>query len=192
MASTASIRVVKQFTYRDVVRTFSNRYHFDNSAPSDQTKWGTFSDAVVNAEKAIYEDLASGGAKIVATVGYAAGSEVPVYNKTYTTDGTATLSSGVPAPGDCAALIRYGTSARSSKNHPIYLFNYYHAVFLAPGAGTQDRVLSAQVTAMGTYASAWITGFSDGTTTHHRASPNGPLATGQLVETYIHHRDLPR
>lgn len=192
MATTASLRVVKEFVYRGSVKQFSNRYHFTDNAPSDNTKWTTFSDAIVNAEKPIYMPYASGGAKIVEAVGYDAGSEVPVFTKTYSTDGTAAFAPYYFTPGDVAALLRYSTSGRSAKNHPIYLFNYYHAVGYAGTNATKDTLLAAQKTAMGTYAAAWITGFSDGTTTHHRAGPNGDVATGYLISDNLTHRDFPR
>jgi hypothetical protein len=191
VATEPSIRVIKQFNYRGVVKTFSNRYHFQGGTPPDSTHWTTLSDAIVTAEKAIYAALTSGGAKIVATVGYAGGSEIPVFNKTYATDGTMAAGTGLVVTGDTAALIRYSTSDRSSKNHPIYLFNYYHGVYAAPGGITADTLYTTQRTAMQTYASSWVTGFSDGSTTVVRSRPNGGLATGSLVETLLTHRDLP-
>jgi hypothetical protein len=192
VATTASIRVVKNFHYRGTTRTFSNRYHFTGGTPADSAHWTTLSDAIVTAEKACFPSLANQGAQIIESVGYAAGSEVPVFTKTYATDGTLALGAVVPCTGDSAALVRYATAARSSKNHPIYLFNYYHACFVSSGAGSQDILWATQGTALGTYATAWITGFSDGTNTLKRASPNGSVATGMLVETMVTHRDLPR
>lgn len=187
MASTPSIKVTKQFTYRGVTRQWSNRYHFNGGTPADSAHWTTLSDAVVTAEKAIHIPPVT----IVKTTGYAAGSEVPVFTKTYSTAGTATSASGSPIPGDCAALIRYSTAARTSKNHPIYLFNYYHGVMVA--VGSQDTLLASQAAAMATYAGVWIgAGFSDGTTSYNRAGPNGATATGVLVEALVTHRDLPR
>jgi hypothetical protein len=186
MAATPSIRVVKQFTYRGVLRTFSNRYHFNGGTPADGTHWTTFSDAVVTAEKAIFPASVT----IVETLGYAAGSEVPVFTKTYSTAGTWTTS-GVTTPGDVAALLRYSTTARSTKNHPIYLFNYYHG-FNSQGGSAQDLLVATQKAALSTYAGSWISGFSDGTNTLVRAGPNGATATGHLEEQYLTHRDLPR
>ena len=183
--------MVKQFVFRGVDRTFSNRYHFSGSAPSDSTHWTTLSDAIVTAEKAIYQSYSAGGVKIVETFGYAAGSEVPVFSKTYTTDGTLAVSAAVQAPGDCAVLVRYSTAARTSKNHPLYLFNYYHGVMVQNSNGAPDTVWSSQRTAIGTYASSWVTGFSDGSSSHHRTGPNGDDATGSLVESLVTHRDLP-
>lgn len=135
--------------------------------------------------------LASGGAKIIETIGYAAGSEVPVFTKIYTTDGTASFAGFSPAPSDTAALIRYSTPDRSSKNHPVYCFNYYHAVSTTGGFANADILLAVQATAMQTYGNAWITGFSDGTTTFHRSRPTGDLCTAALVKPNVTHRDLP-
>lgn len=129
---------------------------------------------------------------IVQAVGYAAGSEVPVFTKTYSTAVTGAFANAGGTPGDVAALVRYSTADRSSKNHPVYLFSYYHAALYETG-GPYDTMNAAQRSAMATYAAAWITGFSDGAATHHRCRPNSTsLATGALVETLLTHRDLPR
>lgn len=134
----------------------------------------------------------SGGGKIVETFGYAAGSEVPVFSKTYSTDGSCAVSGSV-APGDVAALVRYSTAARSSKNHPIYGFSYYHGVTFGGGAGSQDTLSSQLVTALGIYANKWVSvGFSDGANTMKRSTASGHDATGYVVETLLTHRDLPR
>jgi hypothetical protein len=55
-----------------------------------------------------------------------------------------------------------------------------------------DKPIAAQRTAIGTYASSWITGFSDGgSVTAVRSTPAGHTATGYLAEEYITHRDFP-
>jgi len=168
---------------------FSNRYYLDGGTPADSAHWTTLSDAVVTAEKAIYPS--SGFTlTITGTTGFAAGSDVPVFTKAYTTAGTLAIGSFMATPGDCAALVRYATSARTSKNHPIYLFNYYHGV-LHQSALSADLVASTQLTAYQTYAAAWVAGFSDGTNTLKRTGPNGHLALGYTVSTMVHHRDFP-
>jgi len=146
----------------------------------------------VTAEKAIYQPFANVGATIIATVGYAGGSEVPVFNKTYSTDGTLGFTAGRPVPGDTAAVIRYTTPDRSTKNHPVYCFNYYHSVQSSTLATGGDDIQPIALTALGTYSANWISGFSDGTTTVHRSRPTGDLCTGYIVKPLLSHRDLPR
>ena len=189
MATAASIKIVKNSVYKGGAREWSNRYHFDGGAPADNTKWTTLADAVTAAEKLCFTGSPS-GAQIILAVGYDAGSEVPVFQKTYTLWGTGGDGGNPHAPGDAALLVRYATNSRTSKNHPLYLFNYYHNV-ITNGVTSQDYPYTTQKTAFQTYAAAWITGFSDGSVTHHRCGPNGDLATGALVGTYVTHRDFP-
>lgn len=191
MSTVASLKVIKSTPFLGGTQLWSNRYHFSGGTPADSAHWTTLSDAVVTAEKAIYA-ASPVTTQIVKTIGYASGSEVPVFQKTYATNGTLAPGGTIPAaPGDAALLIRYATAARTSKNHPLYLFNYHHGVY-TNGVSSQDYPWTTQKTAFSTYATAWIAGFSDGTNTLRRAGPNGDLATGQLVGTYITHRDFPR
>jgi hypothetical protein len=188
MATVASIRVVKQITFKGGLRHYSNRYAFTGGTPADSAHWTTLSDAIVTAEKAIHYNNNT----ILQTVGYAAGSDVPVFSKNYTTVGTLTAgATNQFAPGEVAALVRWSTSARSSKNHPIYCFSYYHGVLTLVLATVVDKLEANQKTAMGTYATAWVTGFSDGVNTYVRATPSGHTATGSVVEQFVTHRDFP-
>jgi hypothetical protein len=140
----------------------------------------------------LYATPAAGGATIVQAVGYAGGSEIPVFNKTYSTAGTGAFTSWSPNPGDCCALLRFSTADRSSKNHPIYCFNYYHASGSVAGAGNQDTLHAQQLSSINFYAGQWNSGMSDGANTYKRSRPNGNTCTGALVEPLITHRDLPR
>lgn len=189
MAIDPSIKVEKTFSYRGATRVFSNRYYFDNLKPADNTKWTTFCDAVVAAEKLIWNSTS--GVTITNVLGYDAGSDVPVFSKAYSQAGTSTFANWVSVAGDSVALVRYATAQRSTKNHPIYLYNYYHGVGSSTTLTIGDTLNAAQRTAMQTYAAAWVSGFSDGAVTHHRCGPNGHTATGYTVDQWIRHRDFP-
>lgn len=165
---------------------WSNRYYLNNTSIDTQAHFNTLSDAIVTAEKAVY----ASGMTIVQTAYYAPGSDVAVWTRTYSTVGTCVPTSQ-KSPGDCAALVRYSTAARTSKNHPLYLFNYYHGVYNQAGASS-DLVDTVQLAALGTYANAWVSGFSDGVTTYKRAGPRGAVAVGYVAETMVTHRDFPR
>lgn len=174
--------------FKGGTRTYANRYHFNGGTPADATHWHTLMDAVTAAEKLILTPTST----ITQAVGYAAGSDVPVASKAYSLAGTVTSAAGaVGTQGEAAALARWGTNARSTKNHPIYCFNYYHNTYMDPSGGNGDKLDSHVVTAMNTYGAAWITGFSDGTITAVRASPAGHAATGYLTEEWLTHRDFP-
>jgi len=181
------VRIVKNILFNEVLRTWSNRYHFAGGTPPDDGHWHTLFDNIVAAEKLVM----TANCNIIAAFGYAAGSDVPVSSKTYTQPGLYAGGS-FPQASDVAALVRYSTAERTAKNHPVYLFNYYHDAFASSNGSGRDVLLPAQNTLLTTYGSAWISGFSDGTTTYNRAGPRGAAATGVVVEKYLTHRDFPR
>lgn len=185
-ATQASIKVVKTFTYLGVPRTWSNRYYLDHTSIDTQAHFNTLADNVVNAEKLALMPQVT----ITEVLYYAPGSDVAVWTRSYSTAGTATAT-GNRAPGDVAMMIRYTTTQRSAKNHPIYLFNYYHGIDIQ-ASPNQDKPTAAHSGVLGTYANSWVTGFSDGVNTYKRAGPRGAVAQGYEVPVYVTHRDFPR
>lgn len=186
MMAVPSVRIVKSIPFKGGSRLYSNRYHFTGGTPADDTHWHTLFDNIVNAEKAIH----LGTTTIVEAFGYAAGSDVPVSNKVYSTAGTKALT-GQVTPGECAALVRWSTAARSTKNHPIYAMSYFHSTETSPTSTFWDFLTTSVKTALSTYATAWVSGFSDGTNTYVRATQGGHTVTGSVVEEFITHRDFP-
>lgn len=185
MAATPSVKVIKTILFRGATRQWSNRYHFNGGTPADVAHWNTLFDAITTAEKAIFPSTIS----IVSAVGYAAGSDVPVATKTYSLAGTLGALSTTRSAPEVAGLLRYATTARTAKNHPVYLFNYFHGVY--PSSSDITKLDATQSAAIASYASSWISGFSDGTTSYVRAGPKGATATGSLVEVYLTHRNFP-
>jgi hypothetical protein len=186
MSDTASLKVVKTVLWKGQTRQWSNRYHFGPDTPATQTEWQHLSDAVVAAEKLCLEIHL----QIIGTTCYMPGSDLPLFSFTYATNGTYDGTGGQRTPAECAALIRYTTDVRSTKNHPIYLNNYYHAP-QAESAALPDTVKANQKTAYETYATAWINGFVADGKTYARRGPRGASALTRLCKPYITHRDFP-
>lgn len=188
-----SVVITKSFTYRGGTRQWGNRYHFEGDLPANDAAMETFVDNITASEKSIIE-VAN---HIVEAVVYDSSTAtstnphgVAVYSKTYTLPGTFTeTGSGEQAPGDCAAFLRYSTPARSSKNHPVYLSNWYHDAWR--DSSDRDLLAADWRDAILAYGNDWITGFSDGTETHERCGPRGAVATSCEVDQWVRHRDFP-
>jgi len=143
-SSVPSVRVIKRFPFKGGTKVWSNRYYFTGGTPSSGANWDALMDAITNIEKAMHKDSVI----IQEAVAYEAGTDIPVRSKSYTLLGTC-AAAGNYTPGECVALARFSTAARSSKNHPVYCFSYWHGVLSSATAGQQDLVASAHKTAYG-------------------------------------------
>lgn len=179
------MKITKSLSWRGSARLWTNQYHLTNGAPTTTGQWNALFDAIVAAEKTCLFPTTT----IVQADGYPASSAIPAATKTYTTVGTLT-SAGYIQERQVAALVRYVTAAKTKRNHPIYLFNYYHGI--SATADTTGEVYSTVLSALNAYATSWLAGFSDGVTTHARAGPNGAAAVSGACQLYLTHRDFPR
>lgn len=180
-----SLKIVKTTPWRDqAAHRWSTRYHFNGGVPANGTQWEALRTAVVNVEKFLYMN----STHIVEAVGYEAGSDVPVFSWT----GSVAGGNGVSeeqALGEAVGLLRYGTTARTLKNHPIYLFNYFHGQ--RENDADHQKLSDECITRLNTFAADWISGFSDGTHTLTRCGPNGASATGYVVDPYLRIHTFP-
>lgn len=178
-----SVRVIKEFSFRGATQQFSNRYYFTGGTPSSDANWHTFFDQVKDYEKLCINAAVS----IIEIHGYVAPSDVAVASKAYTQAGS--LSSGTDVPGECAALLRHGTSKLSSRNHPVYVFSYFHKCHR--DSSDADTLDATTKTALETYGGHWLSGITAGGITAVRSTPDGVAVNGTHVATFLTHRDFP-
>jgi hypothetical protein len=191
MAATPSLLVSYEFPGALASGVCTNRFHFSGGTPASDSAWHTLMDAVVTAMKATLTDYC----EITSVKGYTASSDIAASEKAYTTTGTYSSSGKVFAPGEIAMLLRWETAAKSSKGHPVYLFNYIHGVLLSSGSAAGAQQLDAGLVAAGAaFAQTWWnSGFSDGTNTYYRAGPNGATAVSRTVNNTVRrHKLTPR
>lgn len=171
-------------TYRGETRNWSNRYFF-NTDFTTQAHFNNLADLLVTNEK----QIVSAATTFQECIGYEPGSEVPVYTRTASGVGSVSVPTDYPAPGDAAIQVRFSTTQRSTKNHPIYLFKWYHDAYRY-GSGSRDDLSHSQKSAVEAWAAALVTGLSLDSNVYKLCGPYGAVAQGYLVNSQIKHRDF--
>lgn len=186
-ATRVGVKVEFTFTWRGVTKQWGQLYHFDGPTTwASQGQFDTFCTALWNSMK-VYIPARNTCTTMTA---YNAGSFLPVFTHSISAAGTYTDTSNPQAPGEACMLMRFLTDARSTKNHPIYLYKWFHG--MQTNGSTAPDVLRAGIasTAAGG-VSDLIAGFSDGTNTRKYCGPRGAVAQTGTVESDLHMREFP-
>lgn len=187
MATEASIKWRFSSSYKGGTKVWSTTFHLTGGDWQDQAHFNTFADNM----KAYLVTLITDRCTMIDATGYNGGSDLPVFTKSYNVACTQATSPNWQSPLEQCILLRFTTTQRSTKNHPIYLFNYIHAVYPA-GASSPETPNSALKSTWDSRCATFIAGITDGSLTRKRCGPRGAVAQTGAAETYLVHRDFPR
>lgn len=182
----AGVKIVFQTPYRSGTKEWSQLWHFTGGSWQDSAHFV----ALYNALKAQLQGLLPSRTTFVEAVGYNPGSFVPVFTHTDGANGSSSVA-GVPfAPLEAAMLARFSTTQRSTKNHPIYLYKWFHGIWTA-GTTTPDQPPAGAISNMNSNLTTILAGLSDGTLTRDYCGPRGAVAQSRLVLPDLHMREFP-
>lgn len=182
----AGIKFEYSFSWRGNTRTWSQLYHLTQGSWQDQTHFNAASDALWNIIKVV----TCARVTLVSTVGYNPGSFLPVYSKSYGAAGTYTDTANPQAAGEMCMLWRFTTTQRTTKNHPIYLFKWFHGT-QSEGATSPDTLRAGIYSTAGGQITSLVAGVSDGTLTRKYCGPFGAVAQAGTCNTLLHAREFP-
>lgn len=185
-ATRVGVKLTFSSPYRGGTKHWSQLWHFTGPDWASSAQFNTLVDALV----AQLQGLISSETSIISATGYNSGSSLPVYTYTHTWTGTSTATNSTKMPLEGCALIKFTTTQRSSKNHPIYLFKWLHAVYAA-GASTPETLLTGLRSNILSNMSTVLAGLSDGTNTRQYCGPFGAVAQTRDVNTSVHMREFP-
>jgi hypothetical protein len=180
-----SVRVVRTSPYKGGTRTWGNRFFLTGGNFTS----GQFA-AIAAWMRLHMKQFLLTTSSITEVVGYDIGSDVPVYTDSTVTAGIYAASTLPVMPLEVAALARFSTTQRSTKNHPIYLYKYFHAAQNDGGADAEKLRAGMKSTIEGEMANL-VAGFSDGSGTRILCDSRGAVAQGYVVKAELTHRDFP-
>lgn len=172
--------------YRGGTKAWSQLWHFTGP---DWASAGQFT-SLRTALLAQLTGLLPSDTHAVSATGYNPGSSVPVFSDSFSTAGSSSASGGVVTPLEACALVKFTTTQRSTKNHPIYLMKWIRAV-RAGGSGAAETLDSGLKSNISSNMTTILAGLSDGTNTRQYCGPFGAVAQTRVVEDYVHMREFP-
>lgn len=182
----AGIKLTFSFSYQGNTKVWSQLWHFTGGSWQDQTHFNALSDALWNQVKTVTCSRVT----LVSSTGYNPGSFLPVYTKSYSAAGTYTDTSNPQAHGEACMLWRFTTDQRSTKNHPIYLYKWFHGT-QSDGSTSPDTLRAGIHSSAAPPIAAILAGLSDGTLTRIYAGPRGAVAQSGTCNTLLHVREFP-
>jgi hypothetical protein len=192
MADSEAISLLCKYTipFEDGTTQTSNRFYLTTpsgpQSPANDGQWDTlainFSDDFLG--------ILGPWATLDQIVGYDIGDDVGVKVYDYGSAGTHNPTPSRPAlPAQCCSLMKWTTDERTSRNHPIYLWNYVHAQgYYEPDpekVAAQDALhdFGEKLTLSGS-------GFSDGVHTWHKCSRKADPAIDFMPNFDVHYHEL--
>lgn len=182
----AGLKTEYTFSWRGNTKTFSQLWHFTQGSWQDQTHFNAASDALWN----LIKQNTCARVTLASTVGYNPGSFLPVFSKSYGAAGTYTDTSNPQAQGEACMLWRFTTTQRTTKNHPIYLYKWFHGT-QTDGATSPDTLRTGIASTAASVITALLSGISDGTLTRMYCGPFGAVAQAGTVNPKLHIREFP-
>ncbi len=180
------MKITYSFSWRSGTRTWSQLWHWNGPSWASQAQFDTFTTNFWN-------DIKTGiPARVtaVSTTAYNAGSFLPVYTHSLAAAGTYTDTTNPQAPGEACMLWRFTTDARTTKNHPIYLFKWFHGM-QTDGLTAPDTLRAGIQSTNASHLATILAGISDGTNTRFYTGPFGAVAQTGTVNTLLHMREFP-
>lgn len=180
-----SIRVIRQSPYKGGTRQWSQRYFFTGSNFTS----GQFAALYANLWP-LLRNITLDESQIVEAIQYDIGSDVPVATDSTIHAGTYPSTGDPIMPLEVCALWRLTTAHRTSKNHPIYGFKYFHNV-QSNGGSDHESLRSGWASTAASEMNAILAGLSDGSTTRQWCDARGAVFQGGTVQPELTHRDFP-
>lgn len=182
------MRIGFAIPYRGGTKDWSTRFHL-SAEPPDTSHWH-------NLFEAMWADLKAGirgDVQLMYATGYTNDTTPYVWREEF--DGTfGTLTPAAPEQAAIiCALLHFTTDVRNSRGGPVFLRNFIHGVNAS--SSDYDAPSSTQKAALNTFASTLAgdgAGYSDGTTTYHRAGPDGDSGIVGTCNDFLSRRVLAR